>query len=1014
MQVFSSYDALPDDDRYLNSPEIWSLLEDSRERLWIGTEDGGVNILDRQDGRFSYLTIASSGLKSNNIKSFCEDSRGDIWIGSYLGGLYRSPKGRGALIHYIHNTEDPGSLCNNNVWSIFEDSRKRLWIGTSEGVDMWNPESGNFIHYSDSLRMGTVQYIMENSRGNMIFASEEDPLIVYDVNRNLLSEHPYYTRGIHEDDAGNFWLGSVGGGLFKLDREFRQLENFTRKDGLCDNTVYGILEDNSGYLWISTLNGLSRFDPREESFWNFDKQDGLRNNKFNYNAFCKTRMGEMVFGGIHGFDIFHPDQIRRNAYIPPLVFTNLKINNEVVTIGDAIAGSVVLQKQLDKTDELFLTHRHSIVSLEYAALNYASSQDNQYAYYLEGFEESWHEIGNQRSITYTRLQPGRYTLHLKGSNNDRVWNEVERSLAIYVKPPMIQTWWFKTLLLLAILTIVFFVVYFMVTREKLKNQIALERLKAKKIHELDLMKFKLFTNISHELRTPLTLILSPLERMLSGEVKQEEYGNHLKLMKRNGKRMLSLINQLMDFRKLEAGKLKLDYTYGNIVPFLKEMVNSYNDLAQERKIELGFESVMDQINLWYDPEKIEMVMYNLLSNAFKFTPENGLVSIRVSLIMAGRSKKQEKYVQVIVEDSGLGIPKSQVKKIFDRFYQNDQHKPFQSSGTGIGLALSRDLVKLHRGKILVDSEEGKGSRFEILLPYSVDKPGNEKPADRAASGSNASLSVGSLEEKVQGEESADGKPILLIIEDNRELLDYIRSFLSDEYKIVEAYDGKMGWEKVLEIIPDLIITDIMMPETDGKELTRRIKNDERTSHIPVVILTALASKEHEKEGFLAGANAYVSKPFDPEVLRIRLQQILKERKKLKERYMEFLQTGKADTISESPDDKFIRKALEVVNKHLDNQDFDTEVFSREIGISRTQLYRKFNSVLNITINDFIKQLRLKKAAELLLQGEYNVSEVAYKVGFKEVSYFRKCFKIQYKYSPSEYKARALGDMGNLQ
>jgi ligand-binding sensor domain-containing protein len=311
VQLFSSYGALPDNDRYLKSAEIWSLLEDSRERLWIGTEDGGINILDRKNGRFSYLTTTSSELEADNIKSFCEDSRGDIWIGSFQGGLYRSPRGSGALIHYSNDSDDPASLCNDDVWSIYEDSRERVWIGTSDGLDMWNPETGNFIHYADSFRIGEVQFIMENSRREMMFASSGDPLKVYDVNRNLLSEHPYYTRGIFEDDAGNFWLGSIGGGLFKLDREFRQLENFTRKDGLCDNTVYGILEDDSGYLWISTLNGLSRFDPREERFWNFDKLDGLRNNKFNYNAFCKTRKGEMVFGGINGFDIFHPDQIRR-------------------------------------------------------------------------------------------------------------------------------------------------------------------------------------------------------------------------------------------------------------------------------------------------------------------------------------------------------------------------------------------------------------------------------------------------------------------------------------------------------------------------------------------------------------------------------------------------------------------------------------------------------------------------------------------------------------------------------
>ena len=1013
VQAFSSFGAFPDDDRFLNSSEIWSMLEDSKGRIWIGTENGGVNIFDRKKERFTYLTTASSELTTNNIKSFCEDSNGDIWIGTFMGGLYCSPNGSRNLINYKHDKEVPGSLCDNEVWSIYEDSKQRLWIGTSEGLDMWNPETRTFIHYADSFQVGSVHFIMENSRGEMMFASEEDPMGVYDQRSNLFNEYPYYTRIIHEDQSGNFWLGSIGEGLIKLDSEYRKVASYTTEEGLCDNTIFGILEKNSGYLWLSTMNGLSRFEKNNESFWNFNKQDGLKNNKYNYNAFCMTRQGEMVFGGNSGFDIFNPDQIRRNEYVPPLVYTNLKIDNEIVGIGEEIDGSIVLYKKLNQTDELHLTHKHAIVSIEYAALNYASSIDNRYAYYLEGFEESWLEIGNQRSITFTKLKPGWYNLHLKGSNNDGVWNEEYRSLGIYVKPPMVKTLWFKIIMFLVILTIIFFLMHYIINREKLKNQIIFERAKAKKIHELDLMKFKLFTNISHELRTPLTLILSPLERMISGNVKQEEYGNHLRLMQRNGKRMMSLINQLLDFRKLEAGKLKLDYTFGNIVPFLKELVTSFMDLAKERKIEMGYESVMDQINLWYDPEKIEMVMYNLLSNAFKFTPANGHINVRISLIMAGKHEEKGKYAQVIVEDSGKGIPKSQLKKIFDRFYHDDQHQTFRSSGTGIGLALSRDLIKMHKGQILVNSEEGKGSRFEILLPYTKEKPGMEKPDIHATSEYESQI-MGDIQlEKVVEADAASEKPILLIVEDNQELLDYIRSFLSVEYKIVEAYDGKTGWEKVLQFIPDIIITDIMMPETDGKELTRNIKNDERTCHIPVVILTALASKEHEKEGFLAGANAYISKPFEPEVLRIRLQQILKDRKKLKERYMEFLQTGKGVNISQSPDDKFIRKALEVVNRHLDDQDFDTEAFSREIGISRTQLYRKFNSVLNITINDFIKQLRLKKAAELLLQEEYNVSEVAYKVGFKEVSYFRKCFKKLYKYSPSEYKAMANGNMSLL-
>jgi len=1006
-QEFISFTALPGNNHYLNASEIWAITEVSENRIWIGTEDGGINILDREKGTFTILNSENSGLKSNNIKSIYEDSRGTIWIGTFLGGLYKIIPGRPDMEIFVHDINRTESISDDRIWYVFEDSRNKIWIGTYSSLDVYDPLTNSFIHFGEKHRIGGVQFITENKKGDLIFASEEKPLIIYNEEKNSVSELNISARVVYEDRKGNYWLGTIGNGLINLSSDFNVLRKYRIEEGLCDNTIYGIMEDKQGNLWLSTMNGLSRFNPQSEEFWNFKKQDGIQSNRFNYNAFCSTTSGEFIIGGINGINIFDPGKIRKNSYVPPVVFTSFQIANNQVEIGNYIEGDILLNKSINEIEEIHLNHKHNTISFQFAALNFTSSMDNQYAYFLEGFDHDWNYIGDQRKLTFTNLEPGSYNLYVKASNNDGIWNEQGISLKINMKPPPTRTWWFKLLLILTLLLIMTTIVYFISTRQRLKNQVVFERIKSKKIHELDLMKFKIFTNISHELRTPLTLILSPLERLIKNDLNKEETQRYLNMMHRNSKRMFSLINQLLDFRKLEAGKLRLDYIFGDLVSFLKEETLSFKDFAAERKIELTFESVMEQIYIWYDPDKIEMVLNNLISNAIKFTPESGYIQVKVSLVLKHHQRKrlkgtrieeQSKYVQILVEDTGEGIPKDQLNRIFDRFYSQNNPGSVRIRGTGIGLSLSKDLVNMHGGEMSVQSEPGEGSCFEILLPFSKLAPEGV---------TQKSQQTESDETVLQSDNSDPGKPILMIIEDNQDLLSYIRSLLEADYKIIESTSFKKGWEMILKHIPDIILTDLLLPDGDGLNLCKTIKEDQRTSHIPIMILTALASKEHEKEGFLAGADAYISKPFDQDILHIRIKHILNERRKMKDRYITLLSTGIPDEKAASPDDKFIRKAMEIANNHIENPEFDIEAFSREMGISRTQLYRKFNSIMNITINEFIKQVRLKKAAELIRIGELNISEIAYRVGFNDVTYFRKCFKKQYNSTPSEFRSREI-------
>ncbi len=1014
IQVFKHYKAASNDKRFLNNPEIWEFLEDSRGNIWIGTEAGGVNIFDRKKGVFVYLFDYGpfKNLKEKNVKALLEDKYGRIWIGTFMGGIILYDKKKEQISVFKNNVNDPNSLCDDRVWDIFQDSNDKIWVGTENGLDRYDPVKGIFVHYKDSFNTNFVNRIDEDRYHNLWFASENLPLTKYDSKTKSIKKYDYYTRIVYQDKKGYYWLGIRGKGLYKLDKDFNLIRIYNTDDGLPNNTIYGILEDDNNFIWISTLNGLSKFDPVNEKFINYFKQDGLQNNKFNYEAFLKTRDGELLFGGINGFNLFNPADVKLNTFEPSVVFTDFRIFNKSVNIDQEYNDYVLLSSHVNETERIVIPYSISVFTIEYSALNFESPSDNQYAYMLKGFENSWNFVGKQKSATYTNLDPGEYIFYVKASNNDNVWNEKPRELYITILPPYWKTLWFKIFLVLLIGASIYLIIVILTNRAKLKNQIVFERMQAQRMHELDMMKFKLFTNISHEIRTPLSLITSPLEHLLKSDRVNEETKDHLKIMHRNAKRLLSLVNQLMEYRKLEAGKLKLELTKGDLVKFIKDIINSFSELAEERNIRLELKTVINEIFIWFDPDKLEMVVYNLLSNAFKFTPDKGKISVLISLIYRKIDKNikeeiSDKVVEIIISDTGIGIPQDQIDKVFERFYQSEKSQFIRSGGSGIGLALSKDIIELHNGSISASSKEGKGTTFKVYLPY--ERKDLQGKAEDYATGETKVPEIPEKENMV-GDDiliardrlSESSLPILLIIEDNHDMVYFIKKFFEKVYNIYEAYDGEKGLLMAREIIPDIIICDILLPKLDGRKVCAQLKNDVITSHIPIVLLTALSSKEHEKDGFLVGADAYISKPFDPEILKVRLEQMLKTQHKLKEKYSHQIFLEPKDIEITSSEERFIKKAIKIAEDNLHDPDFGVNEFSREIGISKVQLYRKFRAISDMTVKEFIRTLRIKRAAQLIKKTDLNVSEVAYKVGFREVNYFRKCFKEFYNVNPSEY------------
>jgi signal transduction histidine kinase/DNA-binding response OmpR family regulator len=977
-----------------------ALCEDSHGVLWIGTANGLAKLKQDRKNFTCYYPDSNNprGLKSAWIQSICPDpqDKNVLWLGTIGAGIAKFSITEETFIHFLHEPDRPNSLSNNYINIIYADPNSAdniLWIGTnSAGLNRFDVGKRAFKTYEHS---------------------DSDPRSISDN----------YIWCIYKDHAGQLWIGTDAGGLNRFDVNRDEFVHFTERDGLANNSVMGILEDDSGCLWLSTLKGLSRFNPQTGQFRNYNKSDGLQDNEFYSFSYLKTRDGHMFFGGINGFNLFHPDRLEENKRIPRTVLTRFQIYNETIKPGKKSP----LTKTISEEREIILAHQQDVFTFEFSALDFTIPQKNKYAYQMEDINRDWiYSVANRRFVTYTKLPPGKYIFHVKGSNNDGIWDEEGTSIAIEILPP----WWLSDLAYLVYLLIVIvFVVSgwrFKTKRLQLKHQVELDHLETEKLREIDRVKSNFFANISHEFRTPLTLIIGPLERWLSVTTDREKKRD-METMRRNAKRLEKLINQLLDLSKLDAGKIDLKYSSENIIMFIKGILMSFAPLADQKHIDLNLHTLEERIEVYIDPDKIEKIVSNLLSNALKFTPDGGEITVAINIISKYSSpissgekvpflparEEPGECLEIAITNTGSGIPSAQINKIFDRFFQADNSKSLYLDGSGIGLALAKELVELHHGAIHAKCETSDDQTltiFTIHLPLGRDHLADDEIIDKSDY-KLALYNEDDLEETSDNRpadswdtDSLSGtKPVVCVIEDNRDVQSYLGRSLAGEFNVCTANDGVEGFQICTTKIPDLVISDVMMPKMDGFELCEKLKSDERTSHIPVILLTARAADKDKINGLGKKADDYITKPFNTGELLIRIKNLIEQRRLLRERFRLEAIPGWKNTELNSPDRRFLNRILNILNENISDPDFNTSEFSRQAALSRVQLYRKLQALTNLSTSEFLRTHRLNHAAELLKKDNgKNIAQVAYESGFKSPAYFAVCFRQQFKISPSEY------------
>lgn len=1043
-------------DNSLSYNKIRAFLEDSNGTLWIGTEGGGLNYVTEQTEQGEYqqfghipfpkkpfaleeimlhgrktLLIGAEGMQgfflmdiessteitpkltpvpSEHVQGFVfsllEDFKGRVWIGTYQNGIYcwnpNAKEGEEEWRNFQYTIEDSTSLSNNIVRKIFEDSKGNLWIGTGKGLNKLTPEE------SHKRKPKFVRYL-------------NAPTQVNSISHN-------YILDIFEGQGEKLWIGTFGGGLNLLDLKESQNQGvftaFGTEEGLPNQVIKAIQEDDSGMLWISSNRGLSKFDPIDQVFTNFDEQDGLQSTEFSEIASLKRNDGELLFGGVNGFNAFYPGQIYGNTKRPQITLSNLLVFNKPVEVGKKFKGRIILEKALSELEELELRNSENSFSIEFAALHYAAPTKNRYAYKLEGFDPDWIQTASDRRFaTYTNLSPGTYTLMVKASNNDGLWKEEPTELKITITPPIWLAWYAFVAYFLVILGLMLLFRKYTIIDIHEKHQLVLEKWKSEKAEELNKQKLQFFTNISHELRTPLSLIKGPLDNLLLNETMQQHPAlmEKVNLMHKNTRYLLRLLNQLLEFRKLDQGKVNLALQQADIVAFIRSVVEPFYPLAKTKHIDIEIKTSTEKILFWFDPNIVEKVLYNLLSNAFKFTPENGSIVIRLSTVFENKDSQKgeaglKHYFELSVQDSGPGIAPEHQQHIFERFYQGEEN---QQSGAGIGLAFSKSLLEVHQGEIELEGKTSQGACFIVKLPldhqhYDRAHFNEEEVAPPKQLTVAEDYLLHAKQEEVNDLSSPPGQPVpaigsllpcLLIIDDNTDMRNYLRRELSSHFRIVEAKDGQEGYEKVHSEWPDLVLCDVKMPVLDGISFCSKIKSDDQTSHIQVILLTARSTEDSELAGRKSGADAYLKKPFNIEILRLKLLNSIQLKEKLKIRFRTESILEPTEVDYTSPDEAFLQRAMEIIENGLSDSNLNVEWIAKELGISRSKLYVSLKALTGQSPNELVRTIRLKRAAQLMERGDFSIKEIMAMTGFNTASYFSKCFKRQFGVLPSEYTNR---------
>jgi signal transduction histidine kinase/ligand-binding sensor domain-containing protein/DNA-binding response OmpR family regulator len=1002
---------------------VYMLFEDSGGDVWI---DAGVLYRwNRSTGDFVSFETTSDrpdDFGNTRVFSLLEHPRGFLWAASERG-LYHHEISTGRSRHYRHDPGDVSGLPETETKRVFRDREGTLWVLTANYLaKMVDPARGRFVSYRYSERLVTGAWIfpslVQTGDGHLWFGSLQG-LVRFDPRterfRHYRNDPADPTSLGHNSVQGLLrdprqpdrvlWVGTGGGGLNRLDIDAGTFSRYTTAQGLPNNVVYGVLPDDAGNLWLSTNRGLARFDPGTGKVRSFDAAAALQSNEFNSGAAFRSGSGELFFGGVYGFSHFRPEDVADNPYAPEVVITGMRRLNRREVVGDS---GTVLERSIVETTSLRIPARDNILIFEYAALDYSAPTENRYAYRMLGFNDTWVEAGHRRTATFTNLPPGSYTFQVRGSNNDGLWNEAGTSLNLRILPPWWRTVWAYGFYLLLLGGLMLGVRRYEINRIHLRQRAEQEAAHAERFRELDRARSRFFANVSHEFRTPLTLTLGPLDDLQAGfhgPLAPAMLGQ-VELARRNAGRVLELIDQLLEVARLEVGSTPLRARRVELGTFVSRLGEAFGPLAQRQSIELVLELPEERVAVWADPAHLERILANLLSNALKFTQGGG--TVRVSL------RAEPPVARISVRDDGPGIASADLPHIFDRFYRGSESAARHQPGTGIGLALAWELVALHGGTLEVESEEGSGSTFTATLLLGRDHLAAEQVVDDAPLEDwTPRLPLPSMPvEELPVDEAADSSPeripedvtTVLVVEDNAELRAFIRMHLKGRFRVVEAADGVQGLELARRLLPDLVLSDVMMPGLDGYALCRALRADPETDFIPVILLTARAATQDRLTGLREAADAYLTKPFEVEELTTQIDNLIALRRRLRERFAGKVVRARPATIeAASPDAKFLDQVRGAIDVHMANEDFSVEELARLMAHSRGHLHRRLKEITDESPSDMLRRMRLERAAQLLEAGAGSVSEIAYGVGFKSVAHFSNRFQDHFGVRPSGYR-----------
>lgn len=963
----------------ISGKSISEFCEDDKHNIWVGTEDAGLNLYNPQTNTFT-----SGFIKPNNIHSLLYDN-GNLWIGTFSQGLYVINTTNYKVVSHFVSSLEKNSLQDNNIYSLFKDSFGRIWIGTMSGLHYYSPTTNNFIRVKESEINTQVNDIVEDQMGKIWFATINNGVFAY----NVISDEWFHYKNPFDikkelgntiicllyDSKNRLWIGSEGNGIALFDyKENKFSTKISTKDGLPNDVIYKLVDDGRD-LWGSTNKGMFRYNHETKKITIYTYVNGLLGDQFNYKSGLKSSDGMIYFGGVKGFISFNPNKLIKNEIVPPIVIKELLIKDKLITVND---NPPILKESIIKTKSISIPEKLSNFTLEFAALSFVFPMGNYYSYKLEGYDSDWSNPSFQNQISFSDLPAGNYNLRVIGSNNDGVWNNQGISLSIKILPP----WYKKNLAYFTYGVIVLLLLYFSIkrlvenTKRKHKNQL-IEFEKNKEI-ELYNAKIDFFTNVTHEIRTPLTLIKLPLDEVIKNTPAENNNLGDLRVIQKNVTHLHNLVNELLEFKKINTKKTELNIRNSDVISLINDTIENYRSSARLKNIQFHHNFEFNSFKIDIDTQVFIKILNNLISNALKHTK---------SIIEIIFEQKDKDFIKITINNDGTKIPSKYIEKIFEPFFKINPN----IQGAGIGLSFARTLVELHHGNIYYNTTKNNITSFVVELPIVqnvIDK--NEDLIEIEDTTVNKQIN------------STNSKPTILLVEDNVEFITFLSNQLSVMFNILQANNGKMALDIIESKQIDLIISDIMMPVMDGLSMLEIIKKDIRTSHIPVILLTAKTNLQSKLDSLNIGADEYIEKPYEKEYLTARIYNLIENRKRLREIYKNSPEPTYKSLIHNKIDEDFMGKIIEIIHENIDDNELNVDVIAEKMNLSRATLYRKIGSLSELTPNEFIQLTRLKKGAELLKENEYRINEIAYMVGFSSPNYFSKCFFKQFGVLPKNF------------